>query len=500
MGCLLLLRGGKLNCSKTRDMVNVDMVSLVRRIGCVSLMIGQLFVTNFSVAAEKTVPGSMQDIHLSFAPLVKKTAPAVVNIYTRKIVRARARMPLFDDPFFRQFFGNQFGLNRNGGQVQRQQNALGSGVIVAKDGVIVTNNHVIEGADEIRVVLHDRREFDAVLVATDEKTDLAILQIQADGKPFPYVGFADSDELEVGDLVLAIGNPFGVGQTVTSGIVSALSRSGVGLSDLGSFIQTDAAINPGNSGGALIGLDGKLVGVNTAIFSKSGGSHGIGFAVPSNMVRAVVRGVSEVGKLVRPWLGAAGQTVNQDIANSLGLDRPVGVLINAVHEHGAGKTAGLRVGDIILAVNGHEALDGNALAHRIATLPVGEEAVLRIRRGTKTKALKLTLRPAPEIPRRDIVDLAGEQPLQGAKIANVSPAFADELGIDVFQKGVIILAIERGTPARRLGFRQGDFVRAVNGKSVPTVKKLREVLDIPVERWRITVERDGSQRDLVINR
>jgi len=464
------------------------------------MLLTPLIGVSTAYAQSKSSPNSMQEIRLSFAPLVKKTAPAVVNIYTRKIVRARTRMPLFDDPFFRQFFGNRFDYSREGPQVRRQQNSLGSGVIVAASGVIVTNNHVIEGADEIRVVLHDRREFDAELVATDEKTDLAILQVKSNDKPLPVIALADSDDLEVGDLVLAIGNPFGVGQTVTSGIVSALSRSGVGLSDLGSFIQTDAAINPGNSGGALIGVDGRLVGINTAIFSKSGGSQGIGFAVPSNMVRAVIRGVSEVGKLVRPWLGAAGQTVNQDIANSLGLDRPLGVLVNALHDEGAAKKAGLRVGDVILAVNGHDAFDGNALAHRIATLPVGDQAVLRIFRGGQTKALNLPLMAPPEVPLRDIQDLGGEQPLRGARVANLSPALADELDIDPFQNGVFILAIQRGSAANRLGFRRGDFVRVINGKPVSDVQSLIELVGLSSERWRITVERDGKQRDLVINR
>jgi Do/DeqQ family serine protease len=346
-------------------------------------------------AVEKIIPKSEVQINLSFAPLVRMTAPAVVNIYTRKIVRTRARMPLFNDPFFRQFFGNEFGAGIDNQKIKRQQNSLGSGVIVGEDGVIVTNNHVIEGADTIRVVLYDRREFDAKLVATDEKTDLAILRIKTNGKPLPVIGLSDSDDLEVGDLVLAIGNPFGVGQTVTSGIVSALSRSGVGLSRLGSFIQTDAAINPGNSGGALVGLDGRLVGINTAIFSKSGGSQGIGFAVPSNMVRAVIRGVSEAGKFVRPWLGASGQTVNQSIATSLGLEPPAGILINSIHIHGAAKMAGLRIGDVILAVNQHTTPDDNALAYRIATLPVGGQVVLKIWRGKKTYALNLSLIAAP---------------------------------------------------------------------------------------------------------
>ena len=244
------------------------MFFILRHMAAFGLIAFSFILGNTVFAAEKNVPKNQLETQLSFAPLVKKTAPAVVNIYTRKIVRTRARMPLFDDPFFRQFFGNGFGAGQGGREIKRQQNSLGSGVIVAEDGVIVTNNHVIEGADKIRVVLHDRREFDAELVANDEKTDLAILRIKTNGKPLPVIALSDSDDLEVGDLVLAIGNPFGVGQTVTSGIVSALSRSGVGLSTLGSFIQTDASINPGNSGGALVGLDGRLVGINTAIFSS----------------------------------------------------------------------------------------------------------------------------------------------------------------------------------------------------------------------------------------
>ncbi len=457
-------------------------------------------IASVAFAADKVVPKDPLEVQLSFAPLVKKTAAAVVNVYTHKTVRTRARMPLFNDPFFRQFFGDGFGLGMENPEIKRQQNSLGSGVIVGDDGVIVTNNHVIDGAEEIRVVLNDRREFDAVLVATDEKTDLAILRIETNGTPLPVLKLADSDDLEVGDLVLAIGNPFGVGQTVTSGIVSALSRSGVGLSALGSFIQTDAAINPGNSGGALIGLDGRLVGINTAIFSKSGGSQGIGFAVPSNMVRAVIRGISKDGRLIRPWLGAAGQTVTQDIAHSLGLERPIGVLVNAVHPSGSAKKAGIAVGDVILAVNGHDALDGNELAHRIATLAVGDQAVLRIWRGNKIRAVNLNLTAPPEDPKRDIRDLQGEQPLRGARVANMSPAVADELGTDPFATGVFILDIERGTTANRLGFKRGDFIRAINGKASPTVKELVRLLKIPAERWRISVERGGKIRDLVINR
>lgn len=448
---------------------------------------------------EKVVPFKREQISLSFAPLVRKAAPAVVNIYTQKIVRARRAVPLFDDPFFRRFFGEEFGLGIEREQTKRQ-NSLGSGVIVRDDGLIVTNKHVIEGADEITVVLHDRREFDAEILVTDNKTDLALLKLTSSPDKLPFLEIRDSDDLEVGDLVLAIGNPFGVGQTVTSGIVSAVARTRIGNSDLNAFIQTDAAINPGNSGGALVAMDGRLVGVNTAIYSKSGGSHGIGFAIPSNMVRAVLRGMTAAGKLVRPWLGATGQVVNQEIANSLGLALPGGVLITAVHQASAAARAGLKVGDVVLAINGHEIQDANTLKHRIATLPVGEEAVLRVWRAGKTKALKVRLAPAPAQPPLDETLLDGDQPLAGATVVNLSPAFADEHGIDPFMEGVFVFSIIRGSPANRLRFRVGDVVRSVNGKEVDSVKRLVAEMQKPVERWRVAVFRDGKVREMLINR
>ncbi|MEQ8195082.1 MAG: trypsin-like peptidase domain-containing protein, partial [Rhodospirillales bacterium] len=295
-------------------------------------------------SAEKTLPHSRGQIELSFAPLVKKVAPAVVNIYSRKVVKTRRFSRLFEDPFFRRFFGDGLGFDE---PERRVQNSLGSGVIIQNDGLIVTNHHVIAGADEIIVVLPDRREFEATLVGSDERTDLAVLRIGVGTEKLPVLTWRDSDALEVGDLVLAIGNPFGVGQTVTSGIVSAVARTKVSDSGPTYFIQTDAAINPGNSGGALVTLDGRLVGINTAIFSQSGGSHGIGFAIPANMVRAVVSGLTKGGRLVRPWFGAWGQAVTADIAASLGLARPRGVMINEVYAGGPAGRAGIAVGDVI---------------------------------------------------------------------------------------------------------------------------------------------------------
>ena len=446
-------------------------------------------------AAEKQLPATRAEIQKSFAPLVKKVAPSVVNIYARKIVRRQGASLLFDDPFFRRFFGDApgFGLPR-----EQLQNSLGSGVIVRSDGLIVTNNHVIEGADQINVVLSDRREFAATIVATDEKTDLAILKVQAGKTKLPVLELGNSDNLEVGDLVLAIGNPFGVGQTVTSGIVSALNRTQVTKSDLNYFIQTDAAINPGNSGGALVSMDGKLAGVNTAIFSKSGGSLGIGFAVPANMVRAVVSGMIKGGKLVRPWLGASGQGISQEIAISLDMARPTGVLINRVYKGAAADDAGVRVGDIILAINGHRVNDPKGLQYRMATLAVGETAILKILRGNTPITLKLKLEPPPENPPRNITALTGRQPLAGATVANMSPALSDELGLDGFKKGVIVIELQRGSPAHRLGFMAGDFVRTVNGHIAATVSGLQSLLQKRPERWRIGVDRDGKLLNLVI--
>lgn len=459
-------------------------------------MAALLIATGGAGAAEKKTPSTKAEVQLSFAPLVKRTAPAVVNIYARKIVRQRGGIPLFDDPFFRRFFGRDFGFGRPRKQLQ---NSLGSGVIVRSDGLIVTNKHVIKGADQINVVLADRREFSASLVMTDDSTDLAVLQVDTGNDPLPSLPLSDSDHLEVGDLVLAIGNPFGVGQTVTSGIVSALARTRVTSDDLNFFIQTDAAINPGNSGGALVSMDGKLVGVNTAIFSKSGGSLGIGFAIPANMVRAVITGITKDGRLVRPWLGAGGQTVTQDIATSLGLVRPTGVLISNVFKGASADTAGLRVGDVVMAVDGHEVNDQQALRYRIATLPVGSAVPLRVWRRQNNLTLNLSLTPPPEKPERNVTALEGLQPLSGTRVANISPAFALEIGVDPFSTGVMIVDMQRGSPANRLGFRVGDIVRGVNGKKVINVTQLRTLLTKELERWKITLERDGKVRNLVIN-
>ena len=465
-------------------------MGLRRASGWIALAaLGFVVAAHPAAAQDRRAPASAAEIQLSFASLVKSAAPAVVNIYTRKVVRTRQFSPLFDDPFFRRFFGDGFGFGR---PRERVQNSLGSGVIVDPDGVIVTNHHVVEGAAEITVVLTDRREFEAEIVGSDERTDLAVLRLETGGERLPFLEFRDSDELQVGDLVLAIGNPFGVGQTVTSGIVSAVARTQVGVSDLGFFIQTDAAINPGNSGGALIGMDGRLVGVNTAIFSKSGGSHGIGFAIPANMVRAVISGVVQGGRLVRPWLGASGQAVTAEIAASLGLERPGGVLISELHPRSPAAAAGIDPGDVVLAIEGREVADAQALRYRVATLPIGETATLKLWRKGQELEVRVSLVAPPEDPPRDITELQGQNPLAGAVVVNVSPALAEELGLDDDRPGVMVLELRRTGTARRLGFRPGDRLLEVNGATVPSVRELRQTLERPSRRWRIAIERSGQ--------
>ena len=314
-------------------------------------------------AQDRRVPTSPADLKLSYAPIVQRVQPAVVNVYAAKVMQ---RNPLLDDPIFRRFFGVP---GQQGDQMQR---SLGSGVMVDPAGLVVTNVHVIEGADQVKVSLSDKREFEAEIVLKDSRSDLAVLRLKDSHEKFPTLDLANSDELMVGDVVLAIGNPFGVGQTVTHGIISALARTQVGITDYQFFIQTDAAINPGNSGGALVDMTGRLAGINTAIYSRSGGSQGIGFAIPANMVRVVVASAKSGGKAVkRPWLGARLQAVTPEIAESLGLRLPNGALVASVVPNSPAARAGLKSSDLIIAVDGQAIEDPNAFDYRFATHPIG---------------------------------------------------------------------------------------------------------------------------------
>ncbi len=445
-------------------------------------------VYNEAQSQTKVVPQSQMELEYSFAPVVRSAAPAVVNIYAKTIVQSGFRSPLFNDPFFKRFFEG-FGLGVPG-QQQRLQSSLGSGVIVRPTGVIVTNNHVIAGADEITVALSDRREFDAAVILADEQTDLAILKIESrDGDEFPWLRLRDSDDVEVGDVVLALGNPFGVGQTVTSGIISALARTQIGVSDYQSFIQTDAAINPGNSGGALVTLDGQLVGINSAIYSESGGSIGIGFAVPANMVRLVVDGALNSGRIVRPWLGAWGQVVTADLAESVGLDRPGGVLVNEIYEDGPADDAGLRVGDVISSVDGRAVYDPEGLEYQIATKGAPARTAITIWRQGEVRALEVRLVEPPEDPAPDETALDGRHPLSGATVANLSPAYAEELGLENRTRGVIVISMGRSSVAARFGFRPGDIIMAIDREEIESVDDLEAVLGVEQRQWQFTFRR-----------
>jgi Do/DeqQ family serine protease len=359
--------------------------------------------------------------------------------------------------------------------------------------------HVIEGADEVKVSLADKREFEAEIVLKDPRSDLAVLRLKGAHEKFPTLDFANSDELQVGDVVLAIGNPFGVGQTVTHGIISALARTQVGITDYQFFIQTDAAINPGNSGGALVDIHGRLIGINTAIFSRSGGSQGIGFAIPANMVRVVVASAKGGGTAVkRPWLGAKLQAVTPDIAEGLGLKRPIGALVGSVAPDSPAARAGLKTGDLILAVDGQTVEDPNAFDYRFATKPLGGAAQLGVLRAGREAKIPVALETAPDT-RRDEVVIRTRSPFLGAKVANLSPALADELRIDSGKDGVAIVEIADGSVAANLGFKAGDLIVSVNGERIASTQDLERATKNPKRLWRVTIQRGDQQISVVLS-
>ena len=424
-------------------------------------------------APEKAVPQSKGQVQLSFAPVVKRAAPSVVNVYASHVeTRGQSRSAM--DEFMRRFFGeNGGGRGRGGPPGERAQKSLGSGVIVDESGLVITNNHVIENMNEVRIALADRREFEASIVLRDPRTDLAVVKIKNPAGGLIPMAFGDSEALEVGDFVMAIGNPFGVGQTVTQGIVSALARTQVGSSDYQFFIQTDAAINPGNSGGALVDLQGKLVGINTAIYSQSGGSHGIGFAIPASMVRAVVETAKGGATAVRrPWLGARVQNVTPDIAESMGLDHPTGVLVASLQPKSPAEEAGLKRGDLILTVDGKPVDDPEAFGYRFALKGLTGQTKFGILRGTGRSTVAVKLGPAPETRPRDTLKVRTRSPFLGATLVNTSPAVAEELQADFPAEGVAVSGIDEGSVAARAGLQKGDMIVAINGLPITTTKDL----------------------------
>ena len=447
--------------------------------------------------ATDVVPQSESQIQFSYAPIVKKISPAVVNIYTKRTVTQMQRNPLMNDPFFAPFFG------RGGMGMPRQQmeNSLGSGVIVDAGGLVVTNAHVVKNSEETKVMLSDGREFDAKLALIDEASDIALLRIDTKGEKLPTAPLQPSETMEVGDLVIAIGNPFGVGQTVTSGIVSALARSSLNISDFNFFIQTDAAINPGNSGGPLVSMNGGVVGINSAIYSKDGGSLGIGFAVPSEMVATIIAAeasgqVDGTHGVKRAWVGMTVQDVTSDIAGSLGMLLPTGALIAALHPLSPAREAGLEQGDVITAVNGKTVRDGAELRFRLAMVSLGQSAKLDYLRKGKSGTAEMKSIAAPDSPARETTILKGNNPLSGQTVENLNPAVAVEQGLRE-DSGVIISEL---APDRQISnvLRRGDIIVAVNGKKIATVKELVEILDTKSRTWQIVLGHDGQTRQLVI--
>ncbi len=454
-----------------------------------TLIAATLIALGAPASAETTrvVPEGRAEITYSFSPVVKRAAPAVVNVYAERMVARRSLSPLFDDPFFRRFFGGP----DTDMAPQRMQRSLGSGVIIAPDGVVMTNHHVIKDADKVRIALADKREFEADVILADKRSDLAVLQLKGLNAELPFLEFGDSDALQVGDLVLAIGDPFGVGQTVTSGIVSATARTHVGVSDFQFFIQTDAAINPGNSGGALVDMSGRLIGINTAIYSRSGGSNGIGFAIPANMAKVIARSALTGKPIERPWLGLSLQEVTPDIAEGLGLERPHGLLVTALADDGPGEAAGLAVGDLIVALDGNPIDNTQTLNYRLATKGVGSTAELTVKRNGGERSVALRLEKAPETVSRNEVLIEGRSPFAGIVAVNLSPAVASELQLDMGEGGVVITDVAPRSPAARLGLKRGDILRTINGVDIGDTATLEEVSDDRVGLWRFTVDRNG---------
>ncbi len=441
--------------------------------------------------AETKIPATALEVSLSFAPVVRQSAPSVVNIYAKRIVEARVN-PFANDPFFSEFFKNF------GNPAPRVQNSLGSGVILSADGLIVSNFHVVGGATDIRVVLNDRREFDAEVLLADEQSDLAVLRI-AGVDDLPAIVLRPSGEVAVGDLVLAIGNPFGVGQTVSSGIISGLARSGGAVGNARAyFVQTDAPINPGNSGGALVDMTGALVGINTSILTRSGGSNGIGFAIPSDLVASFLR-QARAGASVfkRPWAGIVGQIVDAAIAESLELDRPEGMVVVEMHADSPFAAAGIVPGEVITSLNGNPVNGPAEMLYRMSVLGVGGTAEIRVLRDGHPKLLAVGMIPAPEIPARATATITTRGPFKGLTLSQINPAVIAESGLPLSANGVVVTGAEG--VAARVGFRPGDILRRVNAHEIHKVADALKAAATRPGRWNLTIERGGKSLVIRLN-
>jgi len=440
------------------------------------------------LAAETRVPGSDAEVKLSFSPIVKKSSPSVVNIYAKRIVEAQAN-PFANDPFFSDFFKN-FGK-----PTQRVQSSLGSGVILSTDGLVVSNYHVVGGATEIRVVLSDRREFDAKVLLADEMSDLAVLKMEG-ATGLTAMPLRASGDIEVGDLVLAIGNPFGVGQTVSSGIISGLARSGGALGNARAyFIQTDAPINPGNSGGALVDMTGALVGINTSILTRSGGSNGIGFAIPADLVATFLEQAGAGNsRFVRPWAGMVGQLVDGTLAEGFDLERPEGMIVVELHPDSPFLAAGLNTSDVILTINGKPVNGPAEMLYHMSVLGVGREATIEVMRDGARSVLTVAMIAPPEVPARNETVIDGDSPLQGLTVSTINPAVIAQAGLPTTAEGVVVLKVDGF--AARIGFRPGDILRLVNDAEIGRVRDVVKAANKTTRTWDITIERAGQKMSM----
>ena len=435
-----------------------------------------MFVSN----ADNEAIGKQVSFLDGFVPVAKKVLPAVVNISSSKIVRSPDQgpsSPFFADPFFRQFFGDNSSPQFRVPQEQREH-SLGSGVIVNSDGYVLTNNHVISGADEIKVSLGDRREFTGKLVGTDAKTDVAVVKIE--GKDLPVLTLGDSSKMQVGDFALAVGNPFGIGQTLTAGIISATGRGGLGIEDYEDFLQTDAAINPGNSGGALVNVRGELIGLNTAILSRGGGGNeGVGFAVPVNMARMVMEQILKNGKVTRGSIGVLIQPVTPQLARSFGLSGQArGALVSNVTPDSPAERAGIKRGDIILAINNESIVDSRNLGLKVSMMAPGARVTLKVFRSGSEQEIPVTLSELPNTPSEGGGPTQGSVsgPRLGVSIEALTSQTGRQLGLPANTTGVVVTEVQPGSPAEEAGFRRGDVIQEVNRKPVASPEQFRNAV------------------------
>jgi serine protease Do len=417
------------------------------------------------------IPKQIEETSRAFSEIVKAVSPAVVNISTTKIM---SRQPGPFDEFFDFFSPFPDGRTR-----KWKEQSLGSGVIVSSDGYIVTNNHVIERADEIKVILIDRKSFKARVVGVDPKTDVAVIKI--DARDLPVVPWGDSDKLQVGEFVLAIGNPFGLSHTVTMGIISAVGRADVGIADYEDFIQTDAAINPGNSGGPLVNIQGEIVGINTAIFSRTGGYQGIGFAVPSNMVRQVIEQLKKGTKVTRGWIGVSIQELTPELSQKFGLKATEGVLVSDVLRGGPAAKAGIQRGDIILELDGKKVKDVGTLRNTIAQSRVGSQVNAKVLRGETVMTIPVTIAELPSdisevVPSLNQGQESQGNALSGVTLVDLNLAIGKQLGLDREEKGVVVVRVEAGSPAEESGIRKGDVIQEIDRKRVTNLNDFNRVV------------------------